>query len=439
VLMPNRIGIRKEDKNKWERRVPLVPDEIAGFVKEHGIDFTLEPFPNRAYTKEEYEAVGCSFDEDLTDCPVVLGIKEMPIEFFKPGLTYMFFAHVIKGQEENMPMLQKLMDLGCNLLDYEKITNDKGFRLVFFGKEAGQAGMIDTLWALGRRLDHEGIENPFSIVKQAIEFGNLDEADNAVEAAGNIISEKGVPDELHPMIFGFAGYGNVSQGAQGVLNNLPVIEITAEELLRPMLDQYKSKNHVYKVVFHEEDMVVQKETERDFNLQEYYNFPERYHGVFEAYVEHMTVLMNCIYWTEKYPRLVSKGLVKRLYGGAENKLKVIGDISIDVEGAVEVSVKATDSGNPIYVYDVDKEEAVDGVEGNGPVILAVDNLPCELPREASAHFSKALKPFVPSLANADFSVDFDKLEIDAPLKRSVILYHGKLTPDFEYISEYLDK
>ena len=229
----NRIGIRKEDKNEWERRVPLIPKDMEELTRLYDVQFVLEPFPRRAYTRDEYEAIGCPFDENLTGCSVILGIKEMPEEFFKPGLTYLFFAHVIKGQKHTMPMLRRLLDVGGTLIDYEKITDDKGRRLVFFGKEAGQAGMIDTLWALGRRLIHEGIGNPFLHVRQAIEFGNLDEADNVIEEAGNYIRMHGVPERLHPIVIGFAGYGNVSKGAQGVLdNNLPVREISPQDLLK---------------------------------------------------------------------------------------------------------------------------------------------------------------------------------------------------------------
>ena len=436
--MVARIGIRREDKNKWERRVPLTPEDIATLRRDHGIEFSLQPFPTRAYSDEEFIAAGARIDEDLKGCPIVLGIKEMPIDFYSKGLTYVFFSHTIKGQAYNMPMLRRILGLGCNLLDYEKITDDYGRRLVFFGIEAGEAGMINTLWTLGRRLRAEGIENPFETIKQTLQYRLLSEAEEAVRTAGRRISETGVPGRLHPLVFGIAGYGNVSQGAQRILGNLPVREISPEELLKPSPGTFDSLRHVYKVVFKEEHMAEPIKPACSFNLREYYDHPERYRGVFGRYAPLLTVLVNCIYWTEDYPKLVTKDLVREMFSrNGVAKLRVIGDISCDIEGAVEVTLKVGDSGNPVYVPDVETGKARDGVEGRGPVILAVDNLPCELPREASARFSKTLVPLIPDLARADFTVPFENTNLPPVLRRAVICYHGSLTPDFEYIEEFL--
>jgi alpha-aminoadipic semialdehyde synthase len=155
-------------------------------------------------------------------------------------------------------------------------------------------------------------------------------------------------------------------------------------------------------------------------------------------VPHLTALANCIFWTDDYPKFLTKEYVRDLYSGPRPpKLKVIGDISCDIEGAVEVTLKVTNSGNPLFVYDVDTGEAMDGIEGRGPVILATDNLPCELPRESSTRFSKALAPLLPDLAKADFTPDFEELDLPPVWKRAVICYQGRLTPDFEYIEDYL--
>jgi saccharopine dehydrogenase (NAD+, L-lysine-forming) len=438
IFMISRIGLRREDKNQWERRVPLSPDDIVTLTRDHGLGFSIQPFPRRAFADEEFARAGVKIDESLEGCPIVLGIKEMPIDYFKRQHTYLFFSHTIKGQGYNMPMLQRLLDLGCNLLDYEKITDDYGKRLVFFGVEAGQAGMINTLWALGRRLACEGIQSPFGEIKQALEYGVLAEAEKSIRSVGEKIIEAGIPSALHPLVCGFAGYGNVSRGAQHVYDCLPVKEITPKELLNAGSGTFESRHHVYKVVFKEEDMVENISPAGGFNLREYYDRPELYKGTFERYVPLLTLLVNCIFWTPDYPRLVTKQNVHDLYSrDGVPKLRVIGDISCDVEGSVEVTMKVTDSGNPIFVADINTGKPVDGVEGRGPVVLAVDNLPCELPREASERFSTTLAPLIPSLAKADLSVEFEDVNLPPVWKRAIICYHGRLTPDYEYLSDYL--
>jgi len=150
-------------------------------------------------------------------------------------------------------------------------------------------------------------------------------------------------------------------------------------------------------------------------------------------------LINAIFWTERYPRLATKTYLRELFSKPEvPRLQVIGDISCDVEGAIECTVKCTEPGDPIYVYDPLAGEVTGGHEGEGIVIMAVDILPAERPREASVYFSGVLKPFIPALANCDFSVPFDKCNLPPEIKRAVIAYRGKLTPDYSYIQDYLD-
>ena len=150
------------------------------------------------------------------------------------------------------------------------------------------------------------------------------------------------------------------------------------------------------------------------------------------------MLVNGIYWEERFPKHVTKEYMKKLYlNGDAQKLKVIGDITCDIEGSVELTVKSTKSENPAFVFEPLTGEVKDGIEGNGPVILAVDKLPAELPRQSSQSFGDALLPFVKDLAVADYSVDFDQLEIPVEFKNAIIVHKGKLTPNFSYLSEYL--
>ncbi len=432
--MPHTIGIRREDMYSWERRTPLVPQDAKELQESHGLKIIAQSSSKRIFSDDDYRRAGIEVRDDLTEPPVIFGIKEVPIETFEPGKTYVFFSHTIKGQPYNMPMLRRILELRCTLIDYERITDENGRRLIFFGNYAGLAGMIEALWALGRRLTAEGIETPLSGVKRALEYPDLEAAKAGIRSVGKEIARDGLPREISPLVIGFAGYGNVSRGAQEILSLLPVEEISPEELLKL---GGGSDRGVYKVVFREEDMVEPIDPDAGFDLQDYYAHPERYRGVFERYLPHLDVLMNCIYWEPRYPRLVTKEWVRRNYPGA--RLRVIGDISCDVEGAIEATVKATEPDNPVYVYDPVQDRALDGVEGDGPVIMAVVILPTELPRESSTHFSSVLKGYVPAIAGADYGAEFSELALPPEIKRAVIVHRGKLTADYRYLEEFLRK
>jgi len=427
------IGIRREDKSEWERRVPLTPEQVRALV-ESGVDVVVQPSPIRAYPDDAYSAAGATVDEDLSNCAMVLAVKEIPRQLLRQGGAYLFFSHTIKGQQDNMPMLQRLIDLGCTLIDYEKIVDDKGRRLVFFGRHAGLAGMIDTLWAFGQRMTAGGIATPLSEIEPAHRYPDLDAARERIVAIGKRLASEGVPRRLQPLVCGFAGYGNVSQGAQAIYDLLPVEPIAVEDLasVKPASDR------VFKVVFHEEHLVRPVDTDARFELQEYYDHPERYQGVFETHLPHLTMLVNCIYWTEAYPRLVSKEWVRRTWAEQQRPtLRVIGDISCDIGGAVEVTLKATDSGSPVFVYEAKTGKLLPGVQGHGPVVLAVDNLPCELPVESSTSFGEALAPFLGALAGIDTGGTLADSKLPDELERAVILWRGELTSGFEYLRDFL--
>ncbi len=434
------IGIRREDKSRWERRVPITPDKVRQLRETHGIEFYVQPSPVRVFGEDEFRAAGAIVQDDLSPAGTVLAVKEIPPQYFQPGKTYVFFAHVIKGQPYNMPMLRRLMELGCNLIDYEKVTDEHGRRLIFFGWHAGVVAMIESLWALGQRLQWEGLANPFTDIRHTYTYHNLDEARAAVRAAGERVKTAGLPPALTPLIIGVAGYGNVGRGIQEILADLPTVEIQPAEVARVAGDPHASNHVVYRVTFKEEHMVAPNDPQTSFDLQDYYHHPEKYHGTFEQYVPGLTVLMNSIYWDARYPRLVTKDYLRRLWTQEKApRLRVIGDASCDIEGSIECTVQVTEPDDPVYVYDPLTGQATMGVAGRGPVVLAVDILPSELPREASEYFSGVLERFVPAIAHADFSVSFDELDLPPEIKRAVIVYHGELTPDYRYIQEYLDR
>ncbi len=430
--MKKLLGIRKEDKNIWERRVPLIPEHVKRLKEDFGIDTILQPFERRSINRSEYENAGAVFNDDLSDCPVIMAVKEIPVDLLMEGKTYLFFSHVIKGQSYNMPMLKKLMDLKCTLIDYECIKDSSGRRLVFFGRFAGLAGMIDAFHGYGRRLKYLGFDTPFLSVKPAYEYDDLDSVRREISKVAEEITSNGLPKSKAPYVFGFAGYGNVSNGAQEIFDLLPHTEISPDELLNLKDPEH---NLIYKVVFKEEHMVEPKDENAGFQLEEYFNHPQKYKSVFERYLPHLSLLVNAIYWTEDYPRFVTKDFLK---SNSELKLDVICDITCDIDGAIEITHKATESDNPAYVYNPDNESFTDGYEGSGIVDIAVDNLPAELPRDASGEFSERLIEFVPGIVNADTNRQYEDVDFPDEIKRAVILYKGELTPDFKYLEEFLE-
>ncbi len=438
--MVDRIGVRREDMYHWERRVPLVPEDLRELVDGHGLTFSIQPSDKRAFSDDAYRAAGLAVVESLTDCSIVIGLKEIPLHALAQGTVYVFFSHTIKGQPANMPMLRRCLDLGCTIIDYERIVDDDGRRLIFFGNYAGLAGAIDTLWTLGRRLSWEGIPTPLAEISQASTYADLTAAKAAIAAVGERIASDGLPAQISPLVIGIAGYGNVSRGVQEILDLLPMEEIRAADLLGDS-ESLRAPNRgpIMKVVFREEDTVLPLVEGKAFDLQEYYAHPERYRAGFERYLPRLHALINCVYWEPKYPRLVTAEAVRTLYAEGQPTLRVIGDISCDVEGSIEVTVKSTEPDDPVYVYDPETGSTRSGVEGSGPVMMAVEILPTELPREASIYFSEILKRFVPGIAAADYDATFDALALPPELKRAVICYRGELVPGYRYLEEHLAK
>jgi alpha-aminoadipic semialdehyde synthase len=432
------IGIRREDKNKWERRVPIVPADLADLIRAAGLRFVVQPSSLRAFPDRDFREAGAQLAESLDACGVVLAVKEIPAHLFREAVTYVFFTHTVKGQPYNMAMLRRLLELKCNVIDYERILDEAGRRLIFFGRHAGLAGMIDTLWGLGRRLDHEWVSpNPLAAVQKAHQYADLDAAFDALRRIGAQIAAHGLPAALKPLVVGFAGYGNVSAGAQEMLACLPIETVQPEDLASLQVRHAHAGNTLYKVVFREEHMA-QPLDGGAFDLEAYYRHPERFRAAFANYLPYLTVLMNCIYWDRPYPRLVTKAALEEQWAaGGEWRLKVIGDISCDIEGAIEATVKATPPDNPVYVYEPEHGRAVDGVRGRGPVIMAVDNLPCEFSREASVDFSRALKPFLPALAAADYRVPLEDLALPPEIKGALIVYQGRFTPAYHFMEAFV--
>jgi len=359
------------------------------------------------------------------------------MDIFEDHKTYIFFSHTIKGQEYNMPLLKRMMEKKINLIEYEKVANENNQRLIFFGRFAGLAGMINSLWSFGLRMQEKGFDTPFLRLKQSHKYHSLDEAKNDIAAVGKEIKENGLDASIQPMVIGITGYGNVARGAMEIADLLPIQEITPEELLNLESSGNTSNKAVYKVIFKEHHISKLKDGSGNFELQDYYQHPEKYENNFEQYIPHLTILMNCMYWDDNYPRIITKAYLKDLYKNGEPKLKVIGDVTCDPDGSIEATHKGTEIEDPIFVYNPATDTPTMGAKGDGLLIMSVDILPSELPRDASLAFGDALIDYVEDIVTCDYTKNFEDLALAAPIKRAMILHNGAFTPEFEYMKEFL--
>lgn len=431
------IGIRREDKSIWERRVPLVPADLGWLRREHGIEALVERSERRVYVDAAYADAGARLVEvgALAEADAIFAVKEVPRDLLVPERIYAFFAHVIKGQPYNMPLLRTLLDRRITLIDYERIADGHGHRLVKFGVEAGQAGMLDGLWALGRRLQLEGRETPLLELRQAHRYEGVDEAKAVLRALALRIAERGLDPGDGPLVVGFTGRGSVSQGAQEIFDLLPHEVVEPERLAEVAAEP--ARDRLIKVVFDKRHLAMPIDPAKRFVEVEYHHHPERYRGRLHDFLPFVHTLVNGIYWTEDYPRFVSREAVRTLWARSERRLRLVVDITCDIDGAIELTHRATQPDDPVYVFDPERDVFLDGAEADGVAVLAVDNLPCELPRDASDHFSEALRDFVPAIATADIEKPLGRLDLPPEVERAVVTHRGKLTLDYRYLEKDL--
>lgn len=428
------LAIREEDKSILERRTPVTPADLRSLVAA-GFRCLVEPSNHRVFPDAEFAAAGAELSRDLSAADLILGLKEIPAQKIQPGKVHIFFSHTIKGQPYNMAMLQSILDRGATLLDYERVVDENNRRLIFFGNYAGYAGAIDTLHLFGRRLAAAGIDTPLAQIRRALDYPSLAAAHEHIRGVGRAFLAAGIPAALKPFVIGVSGYGNVSKGAQSIIDELAPVTVTPVDLAAGGLDA--AADTVYKVVFTEADMVRPAAPDGRFELQDYYQHPGKYRSAFEQYLPKLDILVNCIYWDDRYPRLFTRAEAGRLWREGQRKLRVVGDITCDIGGSIEFTFEAHGPDKPFLVYDPIRDTHQLGDSGDGIAVLIVDILPSELPLEASNYFSGVLSPFIPAIMAADFTRPFEALDLPAPLKRAVIVHNGRLTPDYRYIEKYL--
>jgi alpha-aminoadipic semialdehyde synthase len=361
----------------------------------------------------------------------------MPLDFFKPGKTYLLFSHTTKGQKYNMPMLRKMMEQKINLIEYEKVCDDHHRRLIFFGRYAGIAGAIDSLWTYGQRLLTMGHSNPFDHLQQAKNYVDLQEANGALKVAANRLHEQGITAGFGPLIIGITGYGNVAKGAQEILQSFDPISLSHEDLLNENYINNLDPKQLYIVVFKEENLYQPIVETKKFELQHLYQNPVQYKSIFERFIKPIGILLNCMFWSPEYPRILTKYFLREHFYDTDFNLRVIGDITCDPNGSIESTEYASTIENPVYVFNPIQNKITDGFENEGIATMAIDILPSEIPKEASEGFSEALKPFIKDLAEVDFNTSFENLKLRPELKRALVIHNGQLCPDYKYMEHYL--
>eukprot|EP00735_Rhodelphis_limneticus_P001162 TRINITY_DN1172_c0_g1::TRINITY_DN1172_c0_g1_i1::g.17228::m.17228 TRINITY_DN1172_c0_g1::TRINITY_DN1172_c0_g1_i1::g.17228 ORF type:complete len:1067 (-),score=345.77,sp/Q9SMZ4/AASS_ARATH/39.05/0.0,Saccharop_dh/PF03435.13/5.1e-93,AlaDh_PNT_C/PF01262.16/3.1e-27,AlaDh_PNT_C/PF01262.16/63,AlaDh_PNT_N/PF05222.10/1.7e-27,Saccharop_dh_N/PF04455.7/1.6e-09,Shikimate_DH/PF01488.15/6.8e+03,Shikimate_DH/PF01488.15/4.8e+03,Shikimate_DH/PF01488.15/0.015,Semialdhyde_dh/PF01118.19/0.18,NAD_binding_7/PF13241.1/4.7 len=442
------VGIRREDKNKWERRVPLAPQHVKHLV-DHGIKVVVQPSGRRVFSDEAYEKVGAHVQEDLSDCGTILAVKQVPIPLLMPDRTYMFFAHVIKAQPANMELLDAMLQKNVRMIDHETIVQvnrdgEKGNRLVAFGEYAGIAGMLDYLAGLGPRMLSLGYSTPFLHLSQTYRYPNLEAAYKAVQTVGHTIRENGLPRDMAPLTFVFTGTGRVASGALKLFKNLPHRMVSVKELQDIASGRVVSdRNLVYGCVASSEDYVRLKPelnpSNSPFDKQHYYSHPEMYESTFhENIAPYTSVLVNCMYWGAQCPRLLTRDQASEFCftpGSSSRHARLLGvaDISCDIEGGIEFTTHSSTIDEPFWVYDPKTKEVTNDIDRPGMFMLSIDHLPAECAYEASVDFGDNLLPFVKELARCPGDMPFSRQPLQPELRAATITCHNQLTPDYEYI------
>ncbi|RWS12979.1 Alpha-aminoadipic semialdehyde synthase-like protein [Dinothrombium tinctorium] len=440
------LAIRREDASIWERRAPLAPSHVRKLTK-RGVRVLVQPSNRRAYPSQAYVNAGAVIQEDISDSPVIIGVKQVPIDSLLPNKTYVFFSHTIKAQEDNMPMLDAILERNVRLIDYEKMVGSNGQRVVAFGRYAGIAGMINILHGLGLRLLALGHHTPFMHIGPAHNYRNSGMARQAVRDCGYEIALGMMPRSIGPLTVVLTGSGNVSQGAQEILQELPYEYVDPKDL--PQVSQMGSTNKVYASVVSRDDHLFRKDGGR-FDMEEFEQHPDRYYSNFAtAIAPFASIIINGIYWAVSSPRILTIPDMKRIMQpqntpwlpssvgspSLPHRLLAICDISADPGGSIEFMTECTTIDTPFCLYDADYNKQSEKFSGPGVLVCSIDNMPTQLPLEATEAFGDMLFPYIDDIINSEANKPFEEERMHPVVKGAVIASNGKLTPNFEYIMD----
>jgi len=399
-----KVGILRETRNPPDRRVPLTPPQIIALEEMYpDVEFFVQPSDIRCYSDEEYDYLDIPLKEDLKDCDILLGVKEVDKRLFIPGKTYMFFAHVAKSQPHNREMFREMVKRNIRLIDFEYLTTEEGQRVVAFGRHAGIVGAYNGLRARGIKT------NRFKL-KPAYQCRDLEE----MWAGLRLI-------ELKPGLKVLVtGEGRVANGAMETLGICNLVQVTPEEFLTKEFD-------VPVVCQIGPGQYTRHKGGLPFNFDHFARNPSEYESAFLPYSRVTDIMIACHFWDPRSPHFFTREEMKE----KDFRISVIADISCDINGPIPSTLRASTIADPFYAYNphLETEEPAFSRPAN-ITVMAIDNLPGELPRDASQDFGKMLMN----------SVLHDILtRSESPMvERATIIKDGRLMPKYSYLTDYLD-
>ncbi|MBY8961832.1 NAD(P)-dependent oxidoreductase [Flavobacterium sp. D11R37] len=398
-----KFGIIKERKNPPDRRVVFSPEKLSELVREYPeASVRVEPSDIRIFSDDEYREQGIEVSAAMEECDVLLGVKEVPVDALIPDKKYFFFSHTIKKQPYNQKLLQAILDKNITLYDHETIVDASIRRLIGFGRYAGIVGAYNAFRALGLKYEL------FTLPKAE----TLSDKEALIARLRKAI----VP----PVKIVLTGKGKVGMGAKEILDAMKIKEVSVAD--------YLTKSYTHPVYCHID--VLDYNRRQDGSVkdnQDFYANPSEYESDFERFTKVSDMFIAGHFYGNGAPAILTREMLK----SKDNKIKVVADISCDVEGPVACTLRASTIAEPLYGYHPSEDKEVDYRHPAAIVVMAVDNLPCELPKDASMGFGDMfLKNVIPAFFNGDK---------DGILKRAMITENGKLAPRFKYLEGYVEE
>lgn len=395
-----RIGLIKEGKTPADSRVALTPAQCKWLRQNHSdVKITVQHSDTRCFSDKEYLSAGVEVKDDVSDCDILLGIKEVPVEMLIPNKTYLFFSHTKKLQPYNQKLIKAIIEKNITLIDYECLEHEDGARIIGFGFFAGVVGAHNGMMAYGTR------SGAF----------HLDRVNSTKSFQQLIHTYFGL--KLPNIKIAVTGSGRVAHGVLEIMNLMGIHEAEPED--------YLEKEYVYPVYVHLKGAdLYKKKSDGSYNRVDFHENADTYECTFSKYIPHTDILMNGIYWEQKIPRLFELEDLKR----PDFKIKTIADITDDMGGSVPCNIGDSTIADPVYGVDKNTFESTAPYIPGSVDVMAVGNLPNELPRDASRYFGEQLIKHV----FTDLFQNMDARVID----HATIVKKGKLNKGYEYMREY---